>query len=147
MQFRTLFKDDVEQLRLTLASHVATINLLLMTQAIGSISVAEDDRDRLALGLERKILRNRQLLGNVNHRIGTSLERQQEIGARLRDQSSVLNKLGKKADETVQQLHGQEASIHEIQTVTNHTQGQTESIFTTVTKVLAIVTSGLMHLR
>ncbi|RYP12305.1 hypothetical protein DL765_007416 [Monosporascus sp. GIB2] len=147
LQFRIMFKDDVKQLRSALASHVATINLLLMTQAMASISTAEDDRDRLASGLESKILAHRRLLEGINGQVATSLERQQGIKTQLREQSSVLDELGKKADQTRKQLSGQEASIQEIQTVANHTKEQTKSILATVTEVLALVTSGLMQLR
>ncbi|RYP79869.1 hypothetical protein DL770_006474 [Monosporascus sp. CRB-9-2] len=147
MQFRTMFKEDVKQLRSALASHVATINLLLMTQAVASISIAEDDRDRLASGLESKILAHRRLLEDINGQVDTSLERQQGIKTQLLEQSSVLDELGEKADKTRQQLRGQEASIQEIQTIANHTQEQTKSILATVTEVLGLLTSGLMHLH
>lgn len=147
MQFRTMFKEDVKQLRSALASHVATINLLLMTQTVASILAAEDDRDHLASSLESKILWHRRHLEDVNGRIEKSLERQQGIKSQLRDQSSVLDELGKKADETHQQLSSQAASIQGIQTITNHTKGQTKSILATVTEILALVTSGAMHLR
>ncbi|KAH6971116.1 hypothetical protein BKA56DRAFT_132382 [Ilyonectria sp. MPI-CAGE-AT-0026] len=40
MQFRTMFREDVKQLRSALASHVATINLLLMTQTVASTLAA-----------------------------------------------------------------------------------------------------------
>lgn len=132
MQFRIMFKEDVKQLRSALASHVATINLLLMTQTVASTLAAEDDRDRLASSLESKILCHRQRLEDVNGRIEKSLERQQEMKSQLRDQSSVLDKLGKKADETHQQLGTQAVSIQGIQTITG---------------ILALVTSGTMHLR
>jgi len=147
MQFRVLFKDDIEQLRLTLASHVATLNLLLMTQAVNSISVAENDRDRLASGLERKILRNRQLLGRVNHLIDGSSRVQQEIGNQLEDQSAILNKLEKRADETLQHLHGQQALIKDIQASASQAHDNTESILGTMTELLVFATSGIMNLR
>ncbi|RYP45980.1 hypothetical protein DL768_007762 [Monosporascus sp. mg162] len=44
-------------------------------------------------------------------------------------------------------MTGQEASIQEIQAISNYTQDQTKSILATVTEVLALITSGLMHLR
>jgi hypothetical protein len=147
MQFKVMFKEDVKQLRSALGSHVATINLLLMTQAVASISAAEEDRDRLASGLESKILAHRRLLEDTNERIGMSLERQQEIKTQLQDQSSVLDELGKKADKTRQQLSSQEASIEEIQTIASHTQEKTKSILVMVTEVLSFVTSGIIHLR
>ncbi|RYP69646.1 hypothetical protein DL771_006010 [Monosporascus sp. 5C6A] len=147
LQFRIMFKEDVKELRSALASHVATINLLLMTQAVASISTAEDDRDRFASGLESKILAHRRLLEDISAQVDTSLERQQRIKTQLREQSAALNKLGKKADKTRKQLSGQEASIQEIQSIANHTQEQTKSVLATVTEILALVTSGLMHLR
>jgi hypothetical protein len=147
MQFRIMFKEDVKQLRSALVSHVATINLLLMTQAVASISAAEDDRDRLASGLESKILAHRRLLEDINGYVDTSLKRQQEIKMQLGAQYSVLDELGEKADKTRQQLSDQEASIEKIQTIANHTQEQTKSILATVVEVLSLVTSGLMHLR
>ncbi|VUC29689.1 unnamed protein product [Clonostachys rosea] len=145
MQFGTIFKEDVKQLRSVLATHVATINLILLTQVVASISAAEDDRDILISYLESKIFVP-AALRDVNGRVDISLERQQEIKTQLRGQSSILDVLGGKADETRQQLGGQEASIREIQTIVNHTLEKTKSTLTTATEVLYRVTSGLIHL-
>jgi len=70
-----MYKEDAEQLRSTLGSHVATINLLLITQTVGSISAAENDRERLACELQTKILAHRRLLEDVKGKVEVSLER------------------------------------------------------------------------
>ncbi|KAF2002420.1 hypothetical protein P154DRAFT_573992 [Amniculicola lignicola CBS 123094] len=88
LQYRLLYMQDVEKLRLQLTSHVTTIRFLLMTQAVTSISVAEDDRERLASNLETKILDNRRLLRNLERSrvwLGTRAEK---ANAHLGDQSS-----------------------------------------------------------
>lgn len=118
-----------------------------MTQAVASISAAEDDRDRLTSGLESNILAHRRLLEIINDHVETSLEQQQEIKTQLQDQSSALYEMEKGADKTHQQLSSQEASIEEIQAIAGRTQKQTKSILATVTEVLSLVTSGLMQLR
>ena len=147
MQFRIMFKEDVKKLRSALASHVTTINLLLMTQAVASISIAEDDRHRLASGLESKVLEHRRLLEDIDDHVETSLERQQEMKTQLEDQHSVLDELGRQADRNCQQLSEQNASIEELQITTDRTRGQTNSILAKVTEVLSLAASGLMHLR
>ncbi|KAL7910413.1 hypothetical protein GGI35DRAFT_366168 [Trichoderma velutinum] len=140
MQFKIMLEEDVQQLRSTLASHVATINLLLITQAVASISVAEDDRDRLASSLESRILTQQRVLDGVNSRVDTSLERQREMKIQLEAQFSISNKLEKKQDKTHQ-------SIREIQTITNHTRDETTTILVMVPKILGLITSGVMQLR
>ncbi|KAL8833073.1 MAG: hypothetical protein Q9176_008099 [Flavoplaca citrina] len=147
MQFRIIFREDVKKLRSTLASHVTTINLLLMTQAVTSISIAEDDRHRLASGLESKVLEHRRLLEDIDDHAQTSLERQQEMKTQLENQHSVLDELGRQADRNCQQLSEQNASIEEIQITTDRTQWQTDSILAKVTEVLSLAASGLMQLR
>ncbi|KAL8855919.1 MAG: hypothetical protein Q9178_007433 [Gyalolechia marmorata] len=147
MQFRIMFKEDVKKLRSTLTSHVTTINLLLMTQAVASISLAEDDRHRLASGLESKVLEHRRLIEDIDDRVETSLERQQEMKTQLENQHSVLDELGRQADRNCQQLSEQSASIEEIRITTDRTKGQTKSILAKVTEVLSLAASGLMHIR
>ncbi|KAI0546234.1 hypothetical protein F4679DRAFT_598790 [Xylaria curta] len=134
------------RLQSTLASHVATINHLLMTQAVTSIPAAEDDRGRIISDPEGKILENRRLLKDVGRRVDESLGRQ-EITAKLKDQDSVLDKLRKAADETQERLSTQGDLIQEFRVITTHTQEETNSILATVIEVLALVTSGLMHRR
>ncbi|KAL6812999.1 hypothetical protein GGI42DRAFT_313391 [Trichoderma sp. SZMC 28013] len=140
MQFKIMLEKDIQQLRLTLASHVATINLLPTTQAMASISRAEDDRDGLASSLESKILAQRRVLDGVNGRVDASLAQQREIKMQLEAQSFVVNKLEKKTDETRQ-------SVQDIQSIANHTRDETRTTLVMVTKILALITSGVMHLR
>ncbi|KAL9026146.1 MAG: hypothetical protein Q9196_005144 [Gyalolechia fulgens] len=147
MQFRIMFREDVKKLRSTLASHVTTINLLLITQAVASISLAEDDRHRLASGLESKVLEHRRLLEGIDDHVETSLGRQKEMKMQLENQNFVLDELGRQADRNCQQLSEQSASIEEIQITIDRTQGQTNSILAKVTEVLSLAASGLMQLR
>jgi len=147
MQFRTMYKDDVEQLRLALASHMSTINLLLMTQAVASITIAEDDRERLASGLESRILAQRRLLKQINGHAMASVVQLKETRTELEDQSYLLKDLGGKADETCGRLIEQEQQIGHIRAATDHIRHRSNSILATVTEVLTLVTAGLMHLR
>ncbi|KAH0524009.1 hypothetical protein TsFJ059_008933 [Trichoderma semiorbis] len=140
MQFKIMLKEDVKELRSALASHVATINLLLMTQTVASISVAEDDRSYFASRLESKISTHNRVLEAVNGRVDTSLARQQEIKITLEAQSSAVDELGKKTDETRQ-------SIQKIETMANHTRAETKTTLETVTEMLSLITSGAMHLH
>ncbi|KAK4069561.1 uncharacterized protein Triagg1_6985 [Trichoderma aggressivum f. europaeum] len=140
MQFNIMLKEDIKELRSALASHVATINLLLMTQAVTSISVAENDRSHLALSLESKILAHSRVLQAINGRVDTSLVQQREIKMELETQSSAVAELGGKVDEARQ-------SIQKIETMANHTRVETKSTLEMVTETLSLLTSGVMHLH
>jgi hypothetical protein len=83
-----MYKADVKELRLILGSHVATINLLLMTQTVGSITAAENDRERLACGLEMKTIAHRRLLEDVQDQVEVSLDQQLETMSQLRESLS-----------------------------------------------------------
>jgi hypothetical protein len=78
-----MHEEDLKQLRSTLGSHVATINLLLMTQTIGSIAAAENDRESFAFSLQAKILAHRRLIEDVKTRVELNLERQLETKLQL----------------------------------------------------------------
>ena len=147
LQWRMMYKEDAKQLRSILGSHVATITLLLMTQAVGSITAAEDDRQRLACGLENKILAHRRLLERVNEQVESSIEQQLETKLELRDHSTFLEDLRSKADQTQTQLRGQEARIREVQITLTHTREQNISILSAATDILTLATSGVMNLR
>jgi hypothetical protein len=60
----------------------------------------------------------------------------------MKQQNTVLDKLGTRADKTCEQLSHQGASIQELQTISNRTCGQTNSILAKVTQVLSRVTLG-----
>jgi hypothetical protein len=147
MQFSMVYREDVKQLRSILGSHVATINLLLMTQTMGSITMAENDRERVACGLESKILAHQRLLGEVKTQVNLSLEHQLETKFHLQNHSVALESLGRKADRTNQHLQEQEALMQEAQAIIANTHQQTTSVLTTATDILALVTSGMMNVR
>lgn len=60
-----MYKEDVLELRSILGSHVATINLLLMTQTVRSITIAENDRAEVACEFGKRISAHRALLEGV----------------------------------------------------------------------------------
>jgi CheY-like chemotaxis protein len=142
-----MYKKDVKQLRSILGSHVATVNLLLMTQTVGSISAAENDRERLACELQNEILAHRRLLEDVNVRVELSLEQQLETKLQSLEHSIALDNLGSKADQTHKQLHDQQTLIQEVQSMVSNTREQTTSILTAATDIMVLATSGVMKLR
>jgi hypothetical protein len=104
MQWMIMYRDDVKALRLSLGSHVSTISLLLVTQTVGSITVAERDRERVRCELRNKILAHQSLLQDV-------MDGQFEVKVQLQNQSFTLDDLGGKADSTLVQLWRQQVLI------------------------------------
>jgi hypothetical protein len=147
MQFRVMFRDDVEQLRSILASHVATLNLLLQIHTLAFVSAAEEDRVSSASSLENKILAQRQMLETIDGNIGTSLRRQHKIKASLQAQHSVLVALDHKVGSTVDQLHDQQLLIQDTQTLIKQVEERTIALSTTMTGVTSLVALGVTHLR
>src|SRR5271163_4421898 len=98
-----MYKEDVKELRLKLTSHVATINLLLMTQTVESICAAESDRASFASGFESNIMAHRRLLEQIKDGNGACLAHQLETKLRLDDQGIALDGLQEKARETLSQ--------------------------------------------
>lgn len=133
MQWTTMYRDDMKELRSALGSHVSTINMLLMTQTLGSISAAERGREEAATKLEKNMLSHGKLLEDVKHG-------QSEIKSQLRDHKVVLNSLGSKAESSIQ-LQREQLSV------VKDTQAQTTSVLATATDVLSLTTSGLMNLQ
>lgn len=147
VQFGFLFKEDIKELRSALASHIGTINVLLMTQSVASISIAEKDRERHASSLENTILAHRQLLRNVDDRVGDCLTQQWHTQIRLRNQDAILVALDDKIGSTSDQVCSQAASIQCLQTAANSTQEQTKSILRIVTDALDLLTSGMLQIH
>lgn len=147
MQWRKMFKEDVKNLRSVLGSHVGTINLLLMTQTIGSLTAAERDRDRLQSELVTKILSHRRLLENVQDRVEFSIEKQCETNLHLQNQSAALCNLAGKADQTNSNLRDQQAILEGVEALALTTQEQTTSILSATTNIMALATSGFMNLQ
>jgi hypothetical protein len=147
MQWALFYKEDVRHLRSLLGSHVSTINLLLMTQTVGSITSAENDRERVACGLESKIIAHRQNLKEVKAEVYVSLEQQRETKVHLEDHSTVLNNLETKADRTNELLKVQAKLVQGIQAEITNTQDQNRSILSAATEILALITSGVMSVR
>jgi hypothetical protein len=147
MQFRIMFKDDVEQLRLILASHVTTLNFLLLMQTGTSLSAAQDDRTSSALSLENKILAQRRMLENIDGNVGTSLQQQQRIETSLQAQHLVLVDLDQKAERTGDHLRDQGVLLQETQTMVRQVEATTIALSTTMGELTALAASGMTHLR
>ncbi|CZR63117.1 uncharacterized protein PAC_13014 [Phialocephala subalpina] len=147
MHFSMMYKDEIKELRSILGIHVATINLLLITQTVRSITMVENEREQIVCGLESKILAHQRLLEDVKRHVEISLGNQLETKIHLQDQSTVLESLGGKADNANEHLENQEAVLQAIQTTVTNTQVQTTSILTTATDIMAILTSGVVHER
>ena len=147
IQWQLMYKKDAKEIRAILGSHVSTINLLLMTQTVQSVTRAEDNRAEVACGLEQRILAHRRLLEDVNVKAETSLNQHSETISNLENQEASLNTLVDKAEATSVQLRDQNLNLHEVRSIVGSTQEQTMSILASATEILSLVTSGLMTLR
>jgi hypothetical protein len=147
MQWRLAYQHEVKALRTKLGSHVATISLLLMTQAVSSITTAEHDRAQANCGLQEKILAYRRQLDDVQTRVDSSLSHQVETKSRLERQEESLGTLDRKADRTIQQLHDENDLIQEVIFVASATEENTRSVLAITADTLSQVTQGLLTLR
>jgi hypothetical protein len=147
MQWRLAYKDEVKALRTKLGSHVATISLLLMTQAVSSITTAEHDRAEATCGLQEKILAYRRLLEDVRTEVDSSLSHQVETKSQLERQEETLGTLDCKADRTIQQLHNEHDLIQEVLSVASTTEEHTRSVIAITTDTLSQASQGLLTLR
>jgi hypothetical protein len=147
MQWRLVYKDEVKALRAKLGSHVATISLLLMTQAVSSITTAEHDRAEATCGLQAKILAHRRLLEDVQTKVDSLLSHQLETKGQLERQADTIGTLDRKADQTTQQLHDEHNLIQEFKSIAMTTGERTRSILAIATETLSQATQGLLTLR
>jgi hypothetical protein len=147
MQWRLAYKDEVKELRAKLGSHVATINLLLMTQAVSSITAAENDREEATCGLHEKIRAHRMLLDEVKSGVDSSLARQLGTKLQLEAQANTLGTLNCKADQTMLQLRNEQVLIDEVKKAASKTEENTKSLLVMATDTLSQATLGLLTLR
>jgi hypothetical protein len=147
MQWRMMYKRDAEELRSKLASHVGTINLLLMTQTVQSLCEAERDRTTFASGLESKIMAHQGLLEQIQDGVDTSLAHQLESRLRFEEQQASLEGLEDTAKETLDRVSSQQSSIYDIHSMVSRTQEQNNSVLRTSTNILNLLVSGMMTLR
>ena len=144
MQWRLTLKDEVNALRTKLGSHVATISLLLMTQAVSSITTAEHDRAKTTCRLQEMIIACRKPLEDV---IDSSLAHQMETKCQLDRQLETMDTLGHKADQTIRQLCDEHDLIQEVKSIALTTEERTKSILAIATDTLAKAARGLLTLR
>ena len=142
-----MYKDEIKELRSVLGSHIAVINLLLMTQTVRSITVAENEREQMVCGLESKILAHKRLLEGVKGHVEVSFGNQLETKIHLQDQTALLESLGGKTDNANERLENQDAILQAIQTTVTNTRVQTTSVLTIATNILALVTSGVANIQ
>ena len=147
IQWRLVFKDDIQELRSTLTSHVATINLILMTQSVSSISVAEQDRTDLTREMQSQIQAHQKILRNVEGMVRVSVHRQGETKTQLQDQAVEIGSLKAKAEIANSQLQGQKVVVHNLQSAVSTIRVQNTSILSATTVVLNSITSGAMKLQ
>jgi len=118
-----------------------------MTQTVGSIFAAKNDRERLACRLESKILAHRRLLEGVQEQVEQSIRLQVETNSHLQTHSVILESLEHDADQTKSQLQEQQVLIEDVQAMLSKTREETPSILDAATNTLTIATSGVMNLR
>jgi hypothetical protein len=147
IQWRLAYKDEVKALRTKLGSHIATISLLLMTQAVSSITTAEHDRAEAACGLQEKILAYRRLLEDVHTGVDSSLAHQLETKGQLERQADAIDALDRKADQTIQQLRDEHNLIQEVKSMALTTEECTRSVLAITIGTLSQATRGLLTLR
>ena len=147
MQWRMAFKEDSKELRSILASHVGTISLLLMTQSINSISAAEEDRITLAREVENSILENRKILQGVEDKVDVSINNQGRTKVQLHYQAVDLDNLKINAELSNSQLKDQRIIVQDVQSVVSSVRDQNNSIFSAITKILDVITSGAVSLQ
>jgi hypothetical protein len=145
MQWRMLYSNDVRELKSTLGSHVATINLLLLTQTVASVTAAENQRERLACRLEEHILTHRPLLQGLNDKMEVSIEEQLGIKLHLHNHSTTLDDLEDKAAKLRDQLDDQHILLQDSQLTVAGVRVQTNSVLATTTEILSLVTLGVRN--
>ena len=140
-----LYSNDVRELKSTLGSHVATINLLLLTQTVASVTAAENQRERLACRLEEHILTHRPLLQGLNDKMEVSIEEQLGIKLHLHNHSTTLDDLEDKAAKLRDQLDDQHILLQDSQLTVAGVRVQTNSVLATTTEILSLVTLGVRN--
>lgn len=147
IQWQLKFKQDAKELRSILASHVSTINLLLMTQTIRSITKAEDDRVEMTCGLEQEILAHRRLLENVNVKVEASLSQHSDALSKLKDHGISFDTLIDQAKSNGAQLQDQGLHIRKVQSSVESIYGQTTSLLASASQIPNLVASCLVTAR
>ncbi|KAE8445214.1 hypothetical protein EG329_013586 [Mollisiaceae sp. DMI_Dod_QoI] len=147
MQWRMMYKDDVVELRTILGSHVATINLLLMTQTVRSITLAENDRAEVASELKLKIMAHRGLLEEAKDKMDFSAKQHAETNMQLKYQAASLQNLEMKTDSLDERMQDQGNTLEELHSLALAAEQKTTSIFSTTTDILTLITSGLSTLQ
>jgi hypothetical protein len=147
MQWRMMYKDDVVELRSILGSHVSTINLLLMTQTVRSITIAENDRAEVAEELEKKIMAHRGLLEEVKDKMDISEKQQSGMSTQLGHQTESLQRLETDAEILDGQIKEQNVALKEVRLLASRAELKTTSILSATTDILTLVTSGLSTLQ
>ncbi|KFY46548.1 hypothetical protein V495_02401 [Pseudogymnoascus sp. VKM F-4514 (FW-929)] len=147
MQWRMMYKDDVVELRSILGSHVSTINLLLMTQTVRSITIADNDRAELADGLGKKIMAHRGLLEEVKGKIELSGKQQSAMSTQLEHQTKSLQRLETDAEILDGQIKEQNVALKEVRLLASRAELKITSILSATTDILTLITSGISTLQ
>ncbi|KFX90422.1 hypothetical protein O988_08209 [Pseudogymnoascus sp. VKM F-3808] len=147
MQWKMMYKDDVVELRSILGSHVSTINLLLMTQTVRSITIADNDRAEVANGLGKKIMAHRGLLEEVKGKIELSGKQQSAMSTQLEHQTKSLQRLETDAEILDGQIKEQNVALNEVRLLASRAELKTTSILSATTEILTLITSGLSTLQ
>jgi len=147
LQWTLLYKEDIKELRSILGSHVATINLLLLTQTMGSIMSAENNRECLFNKLEQKISANGVILASVDRIAKLSLEQQLDARATLHKHHATLERIEQTSAGVQSKIDTQTASISNITQTVSEVHVQTTSVLSVATKTLIHTTLGMMSLH
>ncbi|CAG8971550.1 hypothetical protein HYALB_00005446 [Hymenoscyphus albidus] len=140
LQWSLAYRDDVKELRGKLGSFVATINLLLMTQAVAYITAADGEREETKCGLLAKILENRRRLEKVEDAVSESSSMQAEMGSRLQHQEAALQEVFLRTEIT-------SSGLHDLTTESFIAAKQRQKLLTIATNTLFQATLGLLTLR
>lgn len=143
MQWRLAYRDDVKELRSKLGSFVATINLLLMTQTVASVTAGEG----ATCGLQTKILENRKRLNHIEIVVESTFSRQFKMISQLDIQGESIHGLALLTETTSSQLYSQHELIEEVKTLNLENANQTKSLLALATDTLYRASLSLLTLR
>ena len=147
LQWSLFYKEDIKELRSILGSHIATINLLLLTQTVGSIVSAENNRESSFSELEHKISANSMILESVDRISKLSFEHQSDARTTLHKHHVTLVGIEQSSAKIQSKIDTQNAIICNSAQTVSEVHQKTTSVLSVATKTLMLTTLGMMSLR
>jgi len=130
-----------------LGSYVATINLLLMTQAVSSITRAENDREEIACDVKIRLLAHWRLLKDVKTGVDLSLAQQMETKLQLENQTDGIASLDRKAEQAIKENQEQHVLVRELHVMASASKKGIQSILLTAALNLLYTMLGVLTIQ